>query len=54
MTKQKLTLDDVLLKLQNDHAMTAITETDKVTGGRAPVLDECHPIAPAPPVLVRG
>lgn len=41
MNKGKLTLDDVLRKLQADRGMTAVTETDKVKGGIA-VLDGCH------------
>ena len=43
--KKKLTLDDVLLKLQADQSMAAVTETDKVKGGIAvQVLDGCHKV----------
>jgi hypothetical protein len=42
MNKKKLTLDDVLLKLQQDHRITAVTEADKITGGNGEMLDECH------------
>ncbi|WP_437312894.1 hypothetical protein [Sorangium sp. So ce385] len=45
MNKKKLTLDDVLLKLQTDQGMKAVTETDKVRGGKAvQVLDGCHKV----------
>ena len=42
MNQKKLTLDDVLLKLQQDQSMAAVSETDKITGGSSTVLDECH------------
>jgi hypothetical protein len=46
MTKKKLTLDDVLGKLQRDQSMRAVTETDKIKGGIA-VLDGCHKLEPS-------
>jgi hypothetical protein len=51
MNKQKLTLDDVLLKLQRDQQMAEVSETDKITGGRAVVLDGCHPCPPPAEVI---
>jgi len=41
MNKGKLTLDDVLRRLQTDQGMTPVTEMDKVKGGTV-VMDGCH------------
>ncbi len=40
--KKKLTLDDVLLKLQEGDGIAAVTNADHVKGGLSVLHNNCH------------
>jgi hypothetical protein len=47
--KKKLTLDDVLQRLQAESGMAAVANAGQIKGGAVerPIYDECHKVKPA-------